>query len=86
MLDDAGELIEKIRLGEDAYLEYQQVFGDRRVQAPTRNVVADALAAFANSRGSAELSGKKPEYKQIGDVELMLTIFAANPTARSAST
>lgn len=35
---------------------------------------------------SIERSGKRPKYKQIGDAELMLTIFAANPTARSAPT
>ena len=27
-----------------------------------------------------ELSGKKPEYRLLDDAELMLTIFAANPT------
>ena len=65
MLDDAGELIEKIRLGEDAYLEYQQVFGDRRVQAPARNVVADALAAFATAAAARSYPARSPSTSRL---------------------
>ena len=71
MLDDAGELIEKIRLGEDAYLEYKQVvFAGKRVQAPARNVVADALAAFANSRGGVFVLGVEDKRRTIVGIPL----------------
>ena len=37
------------------------------------------MACPSSLERSTELAGKRPEYKQIGDAELMLTIFAANP-------
>ena len=71
MLDRADELVEKIRLGEDAYLEYKQVvFAGKRVQAPARNVVADALAAFANSRGGVFVLGVEDKQRAIVGIPL----------------
>ncbi|MCE2917348.1 MAG: ATP-binding protein [Rubrivivax sp.] len=53
-----AELLEKIRLGEDTYLELKEVrFAGHRVSAPHRNALADELAAFANGRGGVCVLG-----------------------------
>jgi predicted HTH transcriptional regulator len=58
MFNDQAELLEKIRLGEDSYLELKEArFSGERVIAPGRNDLADELAAFANSRGGVLLLG-----------------------------
>lgn len=50
-MDTAG-LLEKIRLGEDTYLELKEMrFSGRKVVAPHRDALADELAALANSHG-----------------------------------
>ena len=71
MLDGVDELVEKIRLGEDAFLEYKQVvFAGKRVKAPARDVVADALAAFANSRGGVFVLGVEDKQRDIVGIPL----------------
>ena len=71
MLDSVDELVEKIRLGEDAFLEYKQVvFAGKRVKAPARDVVADALAAFANSRGGVFVLGVEDKQREIVGISL----------------
>lgn len=58
MFDNRADLIEKIRLGEDSYLELKEVrFAGGRVTAPHRDSLADELAAFANSRGGVCVLG-----------------------------
>ena len=58
MFDSRKELQAKIRLGEDAFLEYKDVrFAGSRVQAPHRDSLADELASFANSRGGVFVLG-----------------------------
>ncbi|ENH6338911.1 putative DNA binding domain-containing protein [Burkholderia vietnamiensis] len=58
MFDNAAELLEKIRLGEDSFLELKEVrFAGQRVTAPHRDAMADELAAFANSRGGVCVLG-----------------------------
>lgn len=58
MFDNIADLIEKIRLGEDSFLELKEVrFAGERVSAPHRDSLADELAAFANSRGGVCLLG-----------------------------
>jgi predicted HTH transcriptional regulator len=58
MFPSKTELLEKIRLGEDSYLEVKEVrFSGERVSAPSRNDLADELAAFANSRGGVFVLG-----------------------------
>jgi ATP-dependent DNA helicase RecG len=53
-----AELLEKIWLGEDSFLELKEVrFSGERVSAPTRNDLADELAAFANSHGGVLVLG-----------------------------
>ena len=58
MFDSKKELLDKIRLGEDSYLEYKETrFSGARVSNPSRNSLADELAAFANSRGGVFVLG-----------------------------
>jgi predicted HTH transcriptional regulator len=58
MFNDKNELLEKIRLGEDSYLELKEArFSGERVSAPGRSDLADELAAFANSRGGVLVLG-----------------------------
>lgn len=58
MFDTVPDLLAKIRLGEDTFLELKacQVVG-QRVTAPHRDALADELAAFANSRGGVCVLG-----------------------------
>ena len=58
MFDSPKELLDKIRLGEDSFLELKDVrFAGERVSAPHRDSVADELAAFANARGGVLVLG-----------------------------
>jgi predicted HTH transcriptional regulator len=58
MFDNVTDLIDKIRLGEDSFLELKEVrFAGERVSAPHRDSLADGLAAFANSRGGVCVMG-----------------------------
>ena len=52
MIWTARSLLRQIELGEDSRLEFKEAFFEEaRVGAPARKVVADELAAFANSSG-----------------------------------
>ena len=52
MLDAPDQLLRKIRLGEDTFLECKEmVFAGSKIKGPARNDLADELAAFANSQG-----------------------------------
>lgn len=58
MFDTRMELIEKIKLGEDSFLELKKVrLSGGRVVAPQRESLADELAGFANSRGGVCVLG-----------------------------
>ena len=58
MLDSPEELLRKIRLGEDGFLELKEVmFAGERMKAPGRDQLADELAAFANGRGGVFVLG-----------------------------
>ena len=58
MFDSKKELQDKIRLGEDAFLEYKEVrFAGSRVQEPHRDSLANELASFANGRGGVFVLG-----------------------------
>ena len=58
MFDNMADLLQKIRLGEDSYLELKEVrFAGQKVIAPHRDSLADELAAFANSRGGVCVLG-----------------------------
>ena len=52
MLDTAQALLEKIRLGEDSFLELKEVvFSGSKIRGPHREELADEMTAFANARG-----------------------------------
>ena len=66
MFDSKVELLERIRLGESTYLEYKEVrFRVGRVSGPSRNDLADELAAFANSRGGVFVFGVDDETHEV---------------------
>ena len=58
MFDSRKELLDGIRLGETSHLELKEVrFAGQRVSGPTRDDLADEIAAFANSRGGVLVLG-----------------------------
>ena len=62
---------EMVRLGEDSVLEVKSIrIPGKHVVEPDAKDIADEIAAVANS------SGVQPEYRLLGESELMLTIFA----------
>src|SRR5680860_626382 len=66
MFDSTKELLDKIRLGEDSFLELKEVrFAGERVNAPHRDSVADELAAFANARGGVFVLGVDDASREI---------------------
>ena len=66
MFDSTKELLDKIRLGEDSFLEYKETrFSGKRVSEPSRNSLADELASFANSRGGVFVLGVEDETHEI---------------------
>ena len=67
MFDNIADLIDKIRLGEDSYLELKEVrFAGHKVSAPHKDSLADELAAFANSRGGVCVLGVDDTREVIG--------------------
>ena len=66
MLDSVEQLLDKIRLGEDSFIEYKElVFAGARVKGPARNLLADELAALANARGGVLLLGVHDKTKEV---------------------
>lgn len=68
MFDTAAALLEKIRLGEDSFLELKEVRiagNGKRVSAPHRNSLANELAAFANAKGGVCVLGVDDETREI---------------------
>lgn len=66
MFDSIKQLLDKIRLGEDTFLELKGLrFAGRRVSDPRRESLADELAAFANGRGGVCLLGVEDEEREI---------------------
>lgn len=66
MFDSPKELLDRIRLGEDSALELKDVrFTGDRVHAPSRDALADELAAFANGRGGVLVLGVEDQTREI---------------------
>ncbi|ABM58371.1 putative transcriptional regulator [Verminephrobacter eiseniae EF01-2] len=71
MLATRSELLEKIRLGEDSFLEMKEVkFAGGKVRGPTQDGVANELAAFANSAGGVLLLGVEDTSRTVIGIEL----------------
>lgn len=71
MFESTKDLLDKIRLGEDSFLELKEVrFAGARVSAPHRDSLADELAAFANARGGVCVLGVEDGTRQIVGVPL----------------
>ena len=67
MLATREELLEKLRLGEDTFLELKEVrFAGGRVRGPSQVDLADELAAFANSKGGVLLLGVNDSREIVG--------------------
>ena len=59
---DSEELWAAVRLGEDSSLELKEVvFRGKKVSAPSRDSLADELAAFANARGGRLVLGAQDD-------------------------
>jgi predicted HTH transcriptional regulator len=66
MLATRSELLEKIRLGEDSFLELKEVrFAGSKVRGPTQDDLADELAAFANSAGGVLMLGVEDRSREV---------------------
>lgn len=66
MLATRAELLEKIRLGEDSFLELKEVkFAGGKVRGPSQEDLADELAAFANSAGGVLLLGVDDQSREV---------------------
>jgi len=66
MFDSVERLLDKIRLGEDSLLECKaMVFAGGKVKGPSRDDIADELAAFANARGGVLVLGVDDRTREI---------------------
>ena len=71
MLATRSELLEKIRLGEDSFLELKEVrFAGSKVRGPTQDDLADELAAFANSMGGVLVLGVEDKSRAVIGIEI----------------
>ena len=71
MLATRSELLEKIRLGEDNFLELKEVrFAGGKIRGPKQDDLADELAALANSRGGVLLPGVHDETREVLGIPL----------------
>ncbi|MFZ0612744.1 MAG: ATP-binding protein [Desulfobacterales bacterium] len=77
MFDTKEDLLNQIRLGEDARLELKAVtFRANRVSDPHPDSLADEIAAFANSSGGAIVLGidektRKPHGMSIDELTVL---------------
>lgn len=66
MYDSKKELLGKVELGESTFLELKEVrFVGSRISSPTRDSLADELAAFANGSGGVCLLGVEDTSREI---------------------
>ncbi len=71
MFATRSELLEKIRLGEDNFLELKAVrFAGGKIRGPEQDTLADELAAFANSRGGVLLLGVHDETREVQGIPI----------------
>lgn len=66
MFPTRSELLEKIRFGEDNFLELKEVrFAGGKIRGPEQDELADEFAAFANSRGGMLLLGVRDKPREV---------------------
>ena len=71
MANDIGELVRRIRLGEDSALAFKRVvLAGSRVEGPGRSEFADELAAFANTRGGTVVLGVDDRTREVTGIAL----------------
>lgn len=71
MFDTIPDLLAKIRLGEDHFLELKEVrFAGGSIKGPERKDLADELAAFANSAGGVLVLGVHDKTRDIVGIPL----------------
>ncbi|MCE8012938.1 ATP-binding protein [Billgrantia desiderata] len=71
MLSTHSELLDKIRLGEDSFLELKEVrFAGSKIRGPSQNDLADELAAFANSAGGVLVLGVEDRSREVVGIAL----------------
>ncbi|TAN08688.1 MAG: transcriptional regulator [Rhodanobacteraceae bacterium] len=71
MFATRGELLEKIRLGEDSFLELKEVrFAGGKIRGPDQDNLADRLAAFANTAGGVLLLGVEDTRREVLGIPL----------------
>ena len=71
MFDSRENVIDKIRLGEDSLLELKEVrLAGTRITGPTRDDLADELAAFANTRGGICVLGIEDKTRDVAGIPL----------------
>lgn len=84
MLATRSELLEKIRLGEDSFLELKEVrFAGDKLRGPTQDQIADELAAFANGAGGVLLLGVDDSTREVLGIPMAL-LDAAESLSRQA--
>ena len=71
MFSTRSDLLEKIRLGEDSFLELKEVrFAGTKIRGPSQDDLADELAAFANSAGGVLLLGVEDKSREVVGIPL----------------
>lgn len=71
MFDSELELLRQIQLGEDSRLELKEVrFAGQRITGPSRDALADELAAFANAEGGVCVLGVNDNPREVVGVGL----------------
>lgn len=71
MFATRNELLEKIRLGEDSFLELKEVrLAVGKIRGPDQNNLADRLAAFANTAGGVLLLGVEDTRREVLGIPL----------------
>lgn len=71
MFGTRSELLDKIQLGEDSFLELKEVrFAGNRIRGPSQTDLADELAAFANSAGGVLVLGVEDRNREVVGVPL----------------
>ena len=71
MLNTRSELLEKIRLGEDSFLELKEVrVAGSKIRGPEQNDLADEMAAFANSHGGVLVLGVQDKSRDVTGIPL----------------